>query len=107
MVAADILRDVALAHGVSVADLTRPSRRRELAQARWEAAWRLREEPIAGRRERSYPQIGRLLNCDYSTARYSVLAHEARLAMAEGRAPAPPHGSKTWPQWLLAEWGRG
>lgn len=57
-----ILIEVASETGVSVAELKSPSRIKHIAHARFEAMRRIRELGF------SYPQIGRILNRDHTTA---------------------------------------
>ena len=73
---ADIIREVAAAHGLSVADLTGPRHIHRFVLARHEAMWRCRHET-----GQSFPQIGRALGGrDHSTIWHGVRAHEQRRA---------------------------
>lgn len=76
-----IVREVAEKHRVSVADLRGQSRKRSIAWARQEAMCRLYRETAW-----SLPRIGQYFGGrDHTTARYGVLAYEARL-----RGEQPP-----------------
>lgn len=73
--AAQIAREVADKHGVSVADIRRDCRTRAVVKARWELFYRLRE---TGRY--SLPQIGRAVGGkDHSTVINGIRQHEAML----------------------------
>lgn len=68
--------DVAMRHGVTVADLKGPSRRRKIARARQAAMWVLRHHATL-----SLPKIGYLLgDRDHTTVMHGIAAHEGRLA---------------------------
>lgn len=73
-----ILREVAERHGISLAELRGPCRKRPFFEARSEAAYRLK---MAGC---SYPRIGRLLgNRDHTSAFHAVKKYAARNGLAE------------------------
>lgn len=57
----DTIAQVAAEHHLTRADLTGPSRRRYICEARWKAMQRLRERGL------STPAIGRLLNRHHTT----------------------------------------
>ena len=70
---ANILSEVALRHGVTVAQLKSDCRARDVIVARQEAMWRCH-----GEKRWSLKQIGRALNRDHSTILHGVRAHEKR-----------------------------
>lgn len=79
-----IAAEVAMAHGLSVADLRGPSVVRYIARARQEAFWRLRNETTI-----SQPAIGKWFgDRDHTTVLWGVRKHQERLdaAMAEAAA---------------------
>ena len=72
---ADILDQVSVKYGLSVADLKGPERFRRIAHPRQEAMWRMHQ---TGRY--SLTQIGRFLgNRDHTTVLYGIRQHAARL----------------------------
>jgi chromosomal replication initiator protein len=79
---ADIERQVALRHALTVEDLRGPSRARRVAWPRQELMWRARRETRL-----SLPQIGdRLGGRDHTTVIHGVRAHQARLDRAHDLA---------------------
>jgi hypothetical protein len=75
----DILREVAEKHGLEVRDLLGPWRKLEIARARHEAVYRMREETSL-----SFPAIGRLMGGrDHTTAINSHKKFKALLAKGE------------------------
>jgi chromosomal replication initiation ATPase DnaA len=82
---ASIVAEAARDHGLSLADLTDPRRRRRLARARWDAMWRLAQvlRPD-GSRVWSYPRIARAVGLtDHTSAGYGI-RRWAELMAAEG-----------------------
>lgn len=70
-----IIQEVALKHGVSIADIKGPRRHALIVKARQEFFYRARHETA-----QSYPQISRFCgNRDHTSAMWSVRQHEARL----------------------------
>jgi chromosomal replication initiation ATPase DnaA len=68
-----ILRQVARKHGVTLSEMLGPSRKRFIAHARFEAAYRLRTEC-----RMSLPQIGRRLGGkDHTTIIHALRQHAA------------------------------
>jgi chromosomal replication initiator protein len=80
--ARDIVREVAEGHGLTVADLTGPSRLRYVCHARQEAMWLIRQVRSSGGKPRfSLPFIGSLLGeRDHTTVLHGVREHAKRLA---------------------------
>jgi len=81
-----ILREVAAAHGLSVASIVGPSRFMPQTRARQEAMYRARAETGA-----SYSDIARRIGGrDHATALHGIRVHAARhgLAVPQGRYPA-------------------
>jgi len=71
-----IIREVAEAHGVTVADILGPSQKHRPAHARQEAMWRMRTEL-----KLSFPRIAKRLNRrNHTTAIFGVSQHERRIA---------------------------
>jgi hypothetical protein len=77
----EILLYVANRYGLTVEDLTGPSRHRAVTIPRQEAMWRMVEQ-----RRWSFPQIGRTFNRDHSTIMHGHARHAARLAELEAAA---------------------
>lgn len=71
---ADIIREVAERHGLSVGDLVGKSHSRSIAWPRHEAMWECRM-----RTQQSFPAIGRKFNRDHSTVIIAVRKHAQRL----------------------------
>lgn len=79
--------EVAVRHGLTLADLQGPGRGKAVAHPRQEAMWVLKQQ---GRW--SLPQIGQFLGGrDHTTVLYGIRRHEARMAKA---APAQPQRLK-------------
>lgn len=79
------VREVAIKHGLTLADLIGPYRAPKVAHARQEAMWVLFQE-----RRWSYPQIGRFFGGrDHTTIMHGVRRHQSRLDEAAAGA-APP-----------------
>ncbi len=79
-----ILSQVAAKHGMEVSDLTGNDRTPKVAQARHEAAYRLRREVVILGAPMSFPQIGIALGGrDHSTIIKSIERHEQWLARQE------------------------
>lgn len=72
---AAIIKQVALKHKITVADLLSDIRARPIAAARHEAMYRIREE-----RKLSWGRIGYLLNRDHTSCLHGWRRHQARLA---------------------------
>jgi len=70
----EILRQVAWKHHSNVAEIISEVRARYVVRARHEAMYRLRTE-----RHLSWSQIGRVFNCDHTTALYGCRTHQARM----------------------------
>lgn len=69
-----ILRAVAIAHGLTVRDLTGPRRHKNLVRARHHAMWEIKQNTGL-----SLPQIGRLLGGrDHTTVIHGLRQYEAR-----------------------------
>lgn len=73
----EILDDVSMMYGVSVADLRGPARTKGIAHARQHAMYLMAQQPHL-----SLPQIGRYLNRDHTTILHGVRAHKARAEAA-------------------------
>lgn len=74
--AADIIREVAARHGLTVGEILSPTRARRIAHPRQEAMWELRQ-----RTKLSFPQIAsRVGLTDHSAAMHGFRAHAKRLA---------------------------
>jgi chromosomal replication initiation ATPase DnaA len=63
----DLIARVAVAHGLTVADLLGPSHKRKLAYARWEAMAAIKAEF-----DDSLPMIGRLFNRDHTSVLHGL-----------------------------------
>jgi chromosomal replication initiator protein len=78
MLARTIIRETAEKYGLTVGNLTGPSRVIEVCAARFEAMYRIRKEL-----GQSLPTIGRLFGGrDHTTVMAAIHRHEARLARA-------------------------
>lgn len=76
MAGAEIVRDVAIKHGVTIGAMKSHLRQRRLILARHEAMWRLHTEL-----HWSYVKIGNFMGGrDHTTALHGVRAHEARMS---------------------------
>jgi ADP-glucose pyrophosphorylase len=79
-----IMEQTAAKYGVTVHDLKSNRRTRgALMQARFEVCWRAKTETYC-----SYPQIGRALNRDHTSAIHAVKHYERMRAEAMGGPPA-------------------
>lgn len=86
---AAILAGVAERHHLTIEALVGPRKTYELAHARQEAMWEIRQ-----RTSKSFTVIGRLFNRDHTTVMHACNAHEARLAkLTEGRDERSVRGS--------------
>lgn len=81
---AQIIRDTAIQHGLTVDDLTGESLLRHIARARQDAMWRLWRVG-----KWSFPAIGKMLGGrDHTTIIHGKNAHQARLDAAQAAAEA-------------------
>jgi chromosomal replication initiation ATPase DnaA len=80
--ARDIVREVAEGNGLTVDDLTGPSRLRYVCYARHEAMWLIRQVKASDGKPRfSMPFIGSLLGGrDHTTVLHGIREHAKRLA---------------------------
>lgn len=79
-----IALEVALAHGVTLADLRGPNRLRKVTVARQEAFARCRAMKETGGLAYSYPAIAHYFGrSDHTTVIHGVRRHEARQAAAQ------------------------
>lgn len=69
----DIIRRTAAAFGLTVEQLRSPCRLRKFTEPRFAAYWLLRKHPTSGGRQRSFPEIGRLLGGkDHSSVMHGI-----------------------------------
>lgn len=73
----DLVAEIADKHGVELADMLSPSRKRPLSYARFECFHALRE------RGKSLPQIGRMFAIDHTAVLYGIRRHEASIAAGD------------------------
>jgi hypothetical protein len=90
-----ILLHVMAKRGVGMGDLTGKYRNRDLAIARHEAMYLMRVHT-----DKSYPEIGKLLNRDHTT----VLAGIARHLVRHRLPPLPEHRTDRYRQFWLKHW---
>lgn len=70
----EVASEVAQAHGLTLEEMKQPRRFRNLAHARHEAMWRMRQETVA-----SFGMIARFFNLmDHTTVVHGCAAHEQR-----------------------------
>lgn len=78
MTAYEIIRSVAIAHGLATHDIIGFSRERSIVVARHEAMAKVRAD-----RQLSYPAIGRIFHRTHDTVLRGIRQHYRRAAMAE------------------------
>lgn len=101
----DVLADVAEKHGLSVQQLRGKTRKRNIAWARQEAMWRIRQiKNDDGTPRYSLPQIGAYCGGrDHTTVIHALRRHEDRMTWTESEWPRSMRlstGNVSYPQAL-------